>query len=82
MANRVHPSLPKPSRGSVPAAVPGQVCASCAGMRALVRQLVASGIDWLDAGDAACADLEDDEREVVSEDDGIVDALTLGRAMR
>lgn len=51
-------------------------------MRRLVERLVAAGIDWLDDGDAPAADREDDEREVVSEDDGVVDAATLARGLR
>lgn len=51
-------------------------------MRRLVERLVEAGVDWLDDGDAAAADREDDETEVVSEDDGIVDARTLGRGLR
>lgn len=62
--------------------VPVARCPSCAAMRRLVRREVAAGIDFLDDGDAAVADLEDDEDEVVSEDDGVVDAVTLGRAIR
>lgn len=61
---------------------PVETCAGCRGMRALVAKLVASGIDWLDVCDAPTADREDDEREVVSEDDGVVDAVTLGRVIR
>ena len=57
-------------------------CARCAAMRRLVERLVAAGIDWLDDGDAPEADLECDEAEVVSSDDGIVDALTLGRVLQ
>lgn len=60
----------------------GRPCSSCAYMRDLVEQLVAAGIDWLDACDAPSVDLEDDETEVQSEDDGVVDAATLGRAIR
>lgn len=61
---------------------PDASCPGCRSMRALVERLVASGVDWLDASDAPAADLEDDEREVVSEDDGVVDAQTLGRVIR
>lgn len=57
-------------------------CPSCAAMRRLVRRMVAAGIDWLDEADAAFADLEDDECEVVSEDDGVADAVTLVRVIR
>lgn len=51
-------------------------------MRRLVARLVSVGIDWLDDADAWSADREDDEREIVSSDDGVVDALTLGRVIR
>lgn len=57
-------------------------CASCAAMRRLVERLVAAGIDWLDDGDAPTVDREDDECEVISEDDGVVDAATLARGLR
>lgn len=62
--------------------VASEPCARCAAMRRLVERLVEAGVDWLDDGDAAAADREDDETEVVSEDDGIVDARTLGRGLR
>lgn len=48
-------------------------------MRHLVSRLVAAGIDWLDDGDAPAADREDDEREIITSDDGVVDAMTLNR---
>lgn len=60
----------------------GPACPSCASMRDLVEKLVAAGIDWLDACDAPAADLEDDETEIESEDDGIVDQTMLARAIR
>lgn len=39
-------------------------------LRAWLEHLVETAIDWLDALDAAAEDLEDDEREVFSEDEG------------
>lgn len=57
-------------------------CAGCASMRRLVERLVAAGIDYLDELDASAVDRECDEAEVVSEDDGGVDAQTLGMALR
>ena len=58
------------------------VCPSCAALRQLVERLVASGIEFLDAGDAPSADLEDDEREVVSSDDGVVAPEHLDRVLK
>lgn len=49
------------------------LCPGCLATRRLVERLVAAGIDWLDACDAPSVDLEDDEREVVSEDDDRID---------
>ncbi|MGQ2989501.1 MAG: hypothetical protein ACT6RD_03430 [Brevundimonas sp.] len=57
-------------------------CPHCAGMRRLVERLVAAGVDWLDDGDACAAEREDDEREIVSSDDGVVDPITLARVIR
>ena len=57
-------------------------CARCRLLRFLVERLVSAGIDWLDDADAAHAELEDDECEVVSEDDGVVDRVTLSRGLR
>lgn len=57
-------------------------CERCAAMRRLVKRLVAAGIDYLDDQDAGLVDREDEETEVISEDDGVVDAHTLGRGLR
>lgn len=57
-------------------------CARCRSLRLLVERLVEAGIDWLDDADADLSELEDDEREVVSEDDGVVDPVTLSRGLR
>lgn len=38
-----------------------------------------AAIDWLDELETAAEALEDDERELVSEDDGVVDAVTWGQ---
>lgn len=54
-----------------------RVCPGCASMRALVERLVTVGIDWLDACDAPEADLEDNETEIISSDDGVVAARIL-----
>lgn len=67
------------ARGEWPAVA---VCPTCAPLRRLIARMVAAGIDVLDAVDDGIADREDDEREVVSEDDGVVDAMTLGRVIR
>lgn len=61
---------------------PFEPCAQCAALRRMVKRLVAAGIDFLDDGDAASADREDDETEVISEDDGVVDSITLRRGLR
>ena len=84
--------LPQPSQWRVgrlkadlrAGGVRAEPCASCVRMRRLVENLVATGVDWLDDCDAPSADIEADDadREIISEDDGVVDALTLGRALR
>lgn len=38
-------------------------------LRAWLESVAAMAIDWLDELDAAGVDLEDDEREIASEDD-------------
>lgn len=46
--------------------------------RQALETFVQAAIDWMDVRDAAGADHEDDEAEVLSEDDGVVDAMTWG----
>lgn len=50
--------------------------AADARFRSALESFVQAAIDWMDERDARGEDREDDEREVVCEDDGVVDAET------
>lgn len=48
-------------------------------LRTALADVAQAAIDWLDEIDAHAEALEDDEGEVASEDDGVVDAMTWGQ---